>query len=78
MTEWFGWIWTGGAWQRVCEGASLAECSDRLSAECRRRGVQAKYSCLTGGGAPRFIPHDATQAIRSDGENSPLTAGECP
>ena len=56
---WYGWLWVGNSWERVCSGTSLGECSDRLSEQAKRRGVPAKHSCMTGGGAPRFIPRDA-------------------
>lgn len=62
--SWFGWLWTGDTWERVCSGDSIAECSRRLSEQAHRRGIRTdKYSCMTGGGCPAIIPHDATRAI---------------
>lgn len=65
--NWFGWLWTGDSWERVCSAPTLPECSRRLGAECRRRGVQEKYSCLTAGGAPRFVPFDQKARLAAHG-----------
>lgn len=59
--NWCGWLFVDDCWRRVCSGPTLQECSRCLGSECRRRGVQEKYSCMTTGGAPRFVPHDAQQ-----------------
>lgn len=64
--SWFGWLWTGESWERVCKGDSLSACHRRLSVECRRRNVADKYAVMTGGGPPTFVPADATQSVLCD------------
>jgi hypothetical protein len=53
---WWGWLWTGGRWERVASGHSLATCGKKLAREARRRGIPDKFSVLTGGGTPGYTP----------------------
>jgi hypothetical protein len=53
---WYGFIWTGTAWERVCTGDDLGECHRRLNRIADDRGVKDSFCVMTGGGAPTFVP----------------------
>jgi hypothetical protein len=54
--NWVGWLWSEQEWERVCSGENLSECSRRLGAIAKKRGVKDGLTCMTGGGVPQYKP----------------------
>jgi hypothetical protein len=55
--NWFGWIWDGASWERVCgPHSTLSACSRALGAIGQECGVPVCLQMMTAGGAPRFTP----------------------
>jgi hypothetical protein len=52
--SWVGWLRTRkrGPWEKVCQAATLGECSRLLGEIARRRGVRDRDCIMTGGGYP--------------------------
>jgi hypothetical protein len=61
--DWVGWLWDleGRYWRRVCQGGSLAVCSQELSRVVDDHGVHDGLSILTRGPAPIGPPPATTR-----------------
>jgi hypothetical protein len=56
--DWVGWLWDKRRRmsERVCLGASLGECSNKLGNIAKERGIPDKHCCLTHGAPPDYKP----------------------
>jgi len=54
---WTGWGWRQGKWVRLCQSATLADCSATLE-RVRGRIPGHHTVCVAGGSPPRFEPKE--------------------
>jgi hypothetical protein len=54
--RWFGWLWHGGRWQRVCSAETMDACARQLHSIGGKLHVAGNHQVMTGGSAPDFTP----------------------
>lgn len=66
--EWFGFIYSAGAWERVCDAHDLGSCHRKLNAICRERGVRGdREAAMTSGAPPSWTPGVEANAVYQRG-----------
>jgi hypothetical protein len=71
--RWSGWIWSGGAWKKVCERGDRSRCAKELAKHARAAGIKdpTRLALSVGNVPPWTPPTSGEEAASSPGDSNP-------